>query len=224
MLSKSNLYKNISFLFFCIVSLCAFTCTKHRYVEIPVQETYKDKNPLPANINVININSTNQQMMNQHGMKSTCSRPINAMHYDYDYTFPMDPFTDFIKRNHHNDYQYYYDFLNMPPYTTHKPTRSSKSSSADQNDYQYYYQNDYKYDNNYKSNFYTEEEEKKKKLADSYKLLGVGPDDSKKMITQAHRKKAFETHPDKNPECPDSTNRCQEVNVAYKTIMEHLEK
>lgn len=53
--------------------------------------------------------------------------------------------------------------------------------------------------------------------ADLYAILGVNPTASDAEIKQAFRKKAIETHPDRNPG-PDATAQFQAVQQAYETL------
>ncbi|AAS51809.2 ADL111Wp [Eremothecium gossypii ATCC 10895] len=51
-----------------------------------------------------------------------------------------------------------------------------------------------------------------------YDILGVTPSASAEQIKKAYRKKAIQTHPDKNPNDPDAQAKFQEVSKAYKVL------
>ncbi len=52
---------------------------------------------------------------------------------------------------------------------------------------------------------------------DYYKILGISPDASEREIRQAFRKKAFETHPDRN-KSPGAEEQFKRLNRAYETL------
>ncbi|AET39428.1 Caj1p Ecym_4372 [Eremothecium cymbalariae DBVPG len=51
-----------------------------------------------------------------------------------------------------------------------------------------------------------------------YDVLGVQPDATAEQIKKAYRKKAIQTHPDKNPNDPEAQAKFQEVSKAYKVL------
>jgi curved DNA-binding protein CbpA len=53
---------------------------------------------------------------------------------------------------------------------------------------------------------------------DYYIILGIKPSASVKEINEAYRKLAFQYHPDRNQDNPDSTKKMQEINEAYATL------
>lgn len=54
--------------------------------------------------------------------------------------------------------------------------------------------------------------------SDYYARLGVAPSASQEEIRRAYRRKAQETHPDRNPGDPQATERFQRVKEAYQTL------
>jgi len=59
---------------------------------------------------------------------------------------------------------------------------------------------------------------------DFYKELGVTSDASKEEIKKAHRKLAYELHPDKNPDNPAATERFKAVSEAYSVLSDESKK
>jgi DnaJ-class molecular chaperone len=53
---------------------------------------------------------------------------------------------------------------------------------------------------------------------DYYNMLGVSPAASAKEIKDAYRKLAFEYHPDRNKETPESAEKMKSINVAYAVL------
>lgn len=54
-------------------------------------------------------------------------------------------------------------------------------------------------------------------MKDYYALLGVSPDASIAVIKASHRKKAFQYHPDRNPD-PDAAHKFREAQEAYEVL------
>lgn len=54
--------------------------------------------------------------------------------------------------------------------------------------------------------------------SDYYARLGVRPSASPEQIQTAYRKRARETHPDRNPDDPDAVERFQKVKEAYQVL------
>ncbi len=59
---------------------------------------------------------------------------------------------------------------------------------------------------------------------DLYEILGVGRDASQDDIKAAYRKKAFESHPDRNPGDPEANKRFKDVQAAYDTLTDPIQK
>lgn len=53
-----------------------------------------------------------------------------------------------------------------------------------------------------------------------YEVLDVQPDATAEQIKKAYRRKAIQTHPDKNPNNPGAQSKFQEVSKAYKILSE----
>ncbi|MGL6070261.1 DnaJ domain-containing protein [Craterilacuibacter sp.] len=54
-------------------------------------------------------------------------------------------------------------------------------------------------------------------MKDYYALLGVSPDATPAVIKASYRKKAFQYHPDRNPD-PDAAHKFREVQEAYEAL------
>lgn len=55
---------------------------------------------------------------------------------------------------------------------------------------------------------------------DYYGQLGVSPSASREEIQEAYRRKARETHPDRNPDDPAAAQRFQQVKTAYQVLQD----
>ena len=53
---------------------------------------------------------------------------------------------------------------------------------------------------------------------DPYGILGISSDATPEEIKKAYRKRAFETHPDRNPDNVNATKEFQEVQAAYTLL------
>ncbi|KAH7341726.1 DnaJ domain-containing protein, partial [Rhizoctonia solani] len=53
-----------------------------------------------------------------------------------------------------------------------------------------------------------------------YEVLGVKPDSSSVEIKRAYKKKALQSHPDKNPDNPTAAQDFQDIAAAYETLID----
>lgn len=56
----------------------------------------------------------------------------------------------------------------------------------------------------------------------SYRILGIGPEADLKEVKTAFRKKAFELHPDLNPNDPEAATKFRKLNEAYVFLRNHV--
>ncbi|WP_373500237.1 DnaJ domain-containing protein [Desulfococcus sp.] len=59
---------------------------------------------------------------------------------------------------------------------------------------------------------------------DYYQVLGVGPDAAAREIKEGYRKLAFQYHPDRNKDNPDSSERMKRINEAYAVLSDPSKK
>ena len=57
-----------------------------------------------------------------------------------------------------------------------------------------------------------------------YDILGVNNNSSMDDIKKAYKKKAFQYHPDKNPNNPEADNKFKEISNAYSILSNEEEK
>jgi DnaJ-class molecular chaperone len=55
-------------------------------------------------------------------------------------------------------------------------------------------------------------------MKNPYEILGVSPEASEEEIKKAFKEKAFQIHPDRNPDDPNAEIKFKEINEAYQTI------
>ncbi|OCB85935.1 hypothetical protein A7U60_g7069 [Sanghuangporus baumii] len=61
-------------------------------------------------------------------------------------------------------------------------------------------------------------------IEEAYAVLGLENGASSEEVKSAYKKLAMKTHPDKNPDASDATQKFQEVGAAYNILIRHFDK